>query len=207
MVQLHCTSPAKEQDEADKNFLTVLRDQLSRCNQNKKTVLPHISYLMCSSLLLLTTSSQLVASFSQYHKKTLMDPVILEMHGLCHQLPIVGKMQQNPLSSENLRNWCHTFPIVWVLFSHPIPILWHTSAYGKCIGFSINFPERGKIQQNSLHEEKLGNWYSYFSHSMDGFSHQISILLYTSSYGKCMGFLISFSQHGNGSKTHLMGKD
>ena len=105
-------------------------------------------------------------------------------------------MQQNPLSSENLGNWCHTFPIVLVLFSHPIPILWYTSAYGKCIGFSINFPERGKMQQNSLRREKLGNWYSYVSHSMDGFFHQISILLYTSSYGKCMGFLISFSQHG-----------
>ena len=96
MVQLHCTALAKEQDEADKNFLTVLRDQLSRCNQNKKTVLPHISYLMCSSLLLLTTSSQLVASFSQYHKKTLMDLIILEMHGLCHQLPIVGENATKP---------------------------------------------------------------------------------------------------------------
>ena len=56
-----------------------------------------------------------------------------------------------------------------MLFSHPIPILRYTSAYGKCIGFSINFPQYGKMQQNPWHGESLGNWYSYFSHSMSAF--------------------------------------
>ena len=51
----------------------------------------------------------------------------------------------------------HTFPIVWVLFSHLIPSLWYTTAYEKCMGFPINFPQYGKMQQNSLHGESLGN--------------------------------------------------
>ena len=63
----------------------------------------------------------------------------------------------------------HTFPIVWVLLSHPIPILWYTSAYGKCMGFPINFPQYGKMQQNPWYGDSLGNWYSYFSRSMGAF--------------------------------------
>ena len=63
----------------------------------------------------------------------------------------------------------HTFPVVWVLFSHLIPILWYTSAYGKCMGFPINSPQYGKMQQNPWYGDTLGNRYSYFSHSMDAF--------------------------------------
>ena len=63
----------------------------------------------------------------------------------------------------------HTFPIAWVHFSHPIPILWDTSAYGKCMGFPINFPQHGKMHQNPWYGENLGNWHSYFSHSMGAF--------------------------------------
>ena len=63
----------------------------------------------------------------------------------------------------------HTFPIAWVLFSHSIPILWYTSAYGKCMGFPINFPHYKKMQQNWSYGESLGNWCSYFSHSMGAF--------------------------------------
>ena len=51
----------------------------------------------------------------------------------------------------------HTFPIVWVLFSHPIPILWYTSAYEKCMCFPIKFPQYAKMQQNPWYEESLGN--------------------------------------------------
>ena len=51
----------------------------------------------------------------------------------------------------------HTFPIAWVLFSHPISILWYTSAYGKFIGSPIHFPQYGKMQQNSWYGETLGN--------------------------------------------------
>ena len=40
-----------------------MKDRLSRCNQNKwKEVAPHITHLMCSSVLLLTISLQLVAA-------------------------------------------------------------------------------------------------------------------------------------------------
>ena len=51
----------------------------------------------------------------------------------------------------------HTFPIVWMLFSHPITILWYTSAYGECMGFPVNFPKYGKMQQNPWYGESLGN--------------------------------------------------
>ena len=46
--------------------MRILKDWLSRCNQNKtKTVAPHITNLMCSLVLLLTISIQLVASYSK----------------------------------------------------------------------------------------------------------------------------------------------
>ena len=43
------------------------------------------------------------------------------------------------------------------------------SSYGKCMGFPINFPQYGKMQQKPLYGESLGNWYSYFYHSMGVF--------------------------------------
>ena len=43
------------------------------------------------------------------------------------------------------------------------------SSYGKCMGFPINFPQYGKMQQNPWYGESLGNWYSYFYHSMGVF--------------------------------------
>ena len=43
------------------------------------------------------------------------------------------------------------------------------SSYGKCMGFPVNFPQYGKMQQNPWCRESLGNWYSYFSHSMGVF--------------------------------------
>ena len=51
---------------------------------------------------------------------------------------------------------------------------------------------RGNILQNPLYVENLGNWYSYFSHSMAAFFHYIPILWYTSSHGKCTVFVIKF---------------
>ena len=63
----------------------------------------------------------------------------------------------------------HTFFIVWVLFSYSIPILWYTSLYRKCMGFSINFPLYAKMQQNPWYGEILWNWYSYFFHSIGAF--------------------------------------
>ena len=40
------------------------------------------------------------------------------------------------------------------------------------------------ILQNAMCVENLGNWYSYFSHSIGAFFHYIAILRYTSSHGK-----------------------
>ena len=64
--------------------------------------------------------------------------------GFPANFPQYGKMQQNSWNGESDT---HTFPIVWVLFSHPIPILCDTSAYGKCMGFPINFPQYDKIRK------------------------------------------------------------
>ena len=55
-------------------------------------------------------------------------------------------------------------------FSHLILILWYTSAYRKCMGFPINFSYYGKMQQSPSYGVNLGNWYPYFSRSMDAFS-------------------------------------
>ena len=48
------------------------------------------------------------------------------------------------------RTWqigTHNFPIVWVLFSQQIPILWYTSSYVKCMCFLINFRNTEKDSQ------------------------------------------------------------
>ena len=79
------------------------------------------------------------------------------------------KMQQNTLYGENIKNGYSYFSHSMSVFSHSIPILWYTSLYGKCMGLLINFPQHGKMEQNLLYRKKLGNWYSYFSHSMGAF--------------------------------------
>ena len=88
----------------------------------------------------------------------------------------------------------HTFFIVWVLFSYSIPILWYTSLYGKCMGFSINFPLCAKMQQNPWYGEILWNWYSYFFHSMGAFlpsdSHPMVYFIIWETHGFRHQFLI-----------------
>ena len=37
------------------------------------------------------------------------------------------------------------------------------------MGFPINFQRYMKMQQNPWYRENLGNWYSYFSHSIGAF--------------------------------------
>ena len=69
--------------------------------------------------------------------------------------PQYGKVQQNPWYGESLGIDTHTFFIVWVLFSHSIPILWYISLYEKCMGFSMNFPQYAKMQQNPWYGESL----------------------------------------------------
>ena len=84
-------------------------------------------------------------------------------------------------------------------FSNQIPIQWGTSSYGKWRSFPINFPQRGKMRQSPLYRDNLGNWYSYFFHSMGVFYRMgcfIPVLWYISSHGLCMDFQINFPQHG-----------
>ena len=47
--------------------------------------------------------------------------------------------QDNARMGRNREIGTRTFPIVCVLFSHLIPILWYTSLHGKCMAFRINF--------------------------------------------------------------------
>ena len=101
--------------------------------------------------------------------------------------PQYGKVQQNPWYGESLGIDTHTFFIVWVLFSHSIPILWYISLYEKCMGFSMNFPQYAKMQQNPWYGESLWNWYSYFFHSMGAFF---------PSYSHPMVYFIIWEMHG-----------
>ena len=80
----------------------------------------------------------------------------------------MGKCNRTHCMERSWEIGNHTFPIVQLLFSHLILILWYTSSYGKCMRFPINFPQYGKMQQNPLYGENLGNWellfpqYGYF---------------------------------------------
>ena len=58
----------------------------------------------------------------------------------------------------------HQFPITWEKTVKPIK----EGNSGKLVP--------GNILQNPLYVENLENWYSYFSHSMGAFFHQIPIL-------------------------------
>ena len=88
----------------------------------------------------------------------------------------------------------HTFPMVQVLFSHQIHMLWYT-LYVKFVGFPINFAQHGKMQQ--IHKtgraREIGT--HFFLNVWVLFFHQISILWYTLPHGKCMAFPINFYQH------------
>ena len=56
------------------------------------------------------------------------------------------------------------------------------SSYGKCMGFLINFPQYGKMQQNPWYGESLGNWYSYFSHMVTFFPSDSHPMTYFSTW-------------------------
>ena len=61
-------------------------------------------------------------------------------------------------------------------------------------GFAYQFFVAQENATKYIILEEPGKLVLYFSHSMVLFSRQIHILWYTSSYGKCMGFLIRFPQ-------------
>ena len=114
--------------------------------------------------------------------------------------------QPNPANKENLANWfpvisqktdcmwrtweigTHTFPTVWVLFSIRLLSYGVLHHMGNTWVFSSNFPQHSEIH-------RMGNAWEIGSHTFSVkwmvFFHQIAILLYTSSYGKCMDFLVN----------------
>ena len=54
------------------------------------------------------------------------------MHGFLQKFPTARENAAKPMVwGKVLEIGNHTFPRVWVLYSHLIPILWYTSAYGK----------------------------------------------------------------------------
>ena len=127
-----------------------------------------------------------------------VSPLILHSTRKCKKTHGMGKVWE----IDN-----HTFPIIWVLFSHPISILWYTSAYGKCMGFPINPPQYKKMQENPWYGESLGNWYSYFSDSMGAFfpldSHSIAYFVIWEMHGFPHQFLIVLE---NASKLFVLGE-
>ena len=64
----------------------------------------------------------------------------------------------------------------------------------RCMGFPINVPQYGKMQQNPWYGKSLRNWYSYFSHSMGAFfpldSHPIIYFIIWEIHGFPHQFLI-----------------
>ena len=75
------------------------------------------------------------------------------------------------------------------------------SLHGKCMDFPINFPHYWKMQQNRWYGESLGNWYSYFSHSVSAFFPLVLFPIRFPSYGilhhmgECLSFPINFPYH------------
>ena len=70
------------------------------------------------------------------------------------------------------------------------------SSYGKCMDFPFDFPQYWKIQQNHPSYGRTSEIGTHtFPQHRGFFSHEILILLYTSPHGKCIGFLINFTQH------------
>ena len=96
------------------------------------------------------------------------------------------------------RTWdtgTHNFPIVWVLFSHPILILWYTSSYVKWVSSPLISHSTRICKKNIMGRTwgtlgKPGR--AVGSHTFPivfvVFSYLIPILWYTSSLGKQMSF-------------------
>ena len=128
------------------------------------------------------------SSYGIVHRmgNTWVFPSISHSAGKCDKTHCMGKTWK--ISNE-------TFPIAWVLFLHLIPILWYTSLYGKYMGFIINFPQYWKVQQNPSYGDDLGNWYSYFSHSMSAFFPFDSHSVVSFVTWEVHGFPINFPLH------------
>ena len=116
-----------------------------------------------------------------------------------------GKCNKTHCNMEKLGNWCSYFShimdaffpldshfmvcfITWEMhvFSHQFPIAWEKAAKPIEWGKSGKLVPRN-ILQNPLYVENLGNWYSYFSHSMGAFfpldSHSMSYFIICDIHG------------------------
>ena len=102
-------------------------------------------------------------------------------------------------SMKNFSPW-DSHPIVYFItlemhrISHEFPVAWEKAA--KPNGWVKLWKlVTGKILQNSSYAENLRKWYLYFSHNTVLFYHYLFVLWFTSSHGKCMGFLVNFQKY------------
>ena len=107
---------------------------------------------------------------------------------------------------KSLGNWYPQFFQRQVLLFHQIPILWYASAHGKYMGLPINIPQHWKIQR--IHP--LGTSWETDTHTFPKVCvvlfHQIPILWFASSQGKCIGLLINIPQHWKRQQNPSYGK-
>ena len=113
----------------------------------------------------------------------------------CPRKPIVCR-ESGKLLVIHFQQYRCFFP----LDSHPMIsfITW------KMHGFPHQFSIAWKMQRNPSNWESLGNWYPFFPWRMALFFHQIPILLYTLSHGKCMVFPSISNNTGKCSKIYLV---
>ena len=114
--------------------------------------------------------------------------------------PCHGKVGKTARMEEAWETGLYAVSTVWLFFPLDFdPVVYFIIQ--EMHGFSHHFPISWKRQQNHSNGESLGNQFPHFFHSMIAFYHQIPILWYTSSYGKCMGFPFNFS-----TKSFVQGK-
>ena len=128
-----------------------------------------------------------------------------KMHGFSHQFSKVSEKTANPIEYGKSGKLVSKHFQLNRCFFYQIPILWYTLSYGKCMSFLIIFHSLGKVRkthrmgkawkisprenpQDPSHLKNLGNWYSYFSHSMGAFfqldSHPMAYFIICEMHGQ-----------------------
>ena len=135
--------------------------------------------------------------------------IIWEMHGFPHQFRIEWENVTKPIASKLLLIIFPQYGCFFPLDSHPMVyfILWemHMISYQFHITLEktvkpIKWGKTGKlvasnILQNSSYSENLGNWYPYFSHSMDVFSIRFPSSGILHHVGNASVFSTNFPEH------------
>ena len=148
------------------NFLTILKDWLSRCNQNKrKTVAPHITHLICSLVLLLTISLQLIASYSYSHSKCI--PYLLfflsslySYEFCCHVKEISGNFENSAgvglVVLKKIVKAAANWPTCWPTFG--------TTSLTNNVGQRVGVVCYGHkhVSEEKNHQKVLANIYYFF---------------------------------------------